>query len=129
MLLSWLWLFIIFSFNLTVLTVLIYWSLEAAKTLTFLGIHFRNLWTFWFGIVLFFSPIYCLINYLFYYAYWYGYQKLFPGQMWRVVETQWLASLIVTLIVTWLYFGELPTKNALAALIFLAAALFTILWK
>jgi len=88
MLLSWLWLFAIFSFNLTVLTVLIYWSLEAAKTLTFLGTQSKNIWTFWFRIVLYFSPIYCLVNYLFYYAYRYGYQKLFPDQMWKVVETQ-----------------------------------------
>ena len=129
MFLKWLWLFSVFAFNLTVLTVLVYWSLEAAKTLTFLGTHSRNIWTFWLRIVVYFSPIYCLVNYLFYYAYWYGYQKLFPGQMWKVIETSWLASLVVALIVTWLYMGQLPTKNALVALVFLAAALLAILWK
>lgn len=51
------------------------------------------------------------------------------GLLWYVTELQWLASLIVTLIITWLYFGELPTRNALIAMFFLMGAILAIYWK
>jgi hypothetical protein len=127
--LGWLWLFLIFSFNIFVLTFVVYWSAANTDALTLLGMKFKNIWTFWLGYVLVCAPIYIFVNYLFSGAYWYGYKKVFPSEMWKVVETQWLASLVVTFFVTWLYLGELPTKNAIAASIFLAGALIAILWK
>src|SRR3972149_10212944 len=128
MFLQWLWLFVVFSFNLAILTTIIYWSQDASRTLMVFGIKFRSVWTFWFGVVAVLSPVYCFVNYLFFYAYWFGYQKLFQGQMWWVVVTMWLASLVVTFLETWLYLGELPPGRAIIALFFLAGALITILW-
>ncbi len=127
--LAWLKLFGIFAFNLTVLTGIIYWSTLKAETLAVFGMRFRNIHTFWAGFILCLLPVYAAINYCFYYAYWYGYKKVFPLQMWRVIETQWLASLLVTLLMTWLFFHELPTKNGVVAIFFLFGALVAIVWK
>lgn len=126
---GWLKLFGIFAANLTVLTGIIYFSTLKAETLTLFGVRFRNIHTFWVGFIVCLMPVYVVINWCFFYAYWYGYKKVFPLQMWRVIETQWLASLLVTLLMTWLFFHELPTKNAFVALIFLAGALVAILSK
>ena len=127
--LGWLWVFFLATLGHAIITLFNFWQLTNAEKLTLFGIKFSSLWTFWLAYCISLIPVFVFINFIFLYSYWYGYNVLFPGKAWRVQETYWFSSLVVMFFMAWLYLGELPTKNAVIALIFLVGALIAILWK
>lgn len=123
------WLFIVFTIPNLFFTIVNFWQMTNAKNLTIFSIKFSNLWTFWLGLAFMLSPFLIVANYLFAYAFWYGYNVVFPGQAWRVQEVIWLSSILIMFFTGWLYLGELPTKNTVIALFFLLGAVAAIVWK
>lgn len=126
---AWFWVFFPAAVASTVVAITTFWQIVNAKNLTLFGFHFSGLWTFWAVYCLFTAVLFYPVNYLFTYAYWYGYNVAFPGKAWRTQETIWLASIFVMFLTAWLYLGELPTKNAFVVLFFLLCALLALLWK
>lgn len=106
-----------------------FWQMKNAKDLVFLGHQFSNKWTFWLAYNAAFTPLSFVINYVIFYAWWYGYSVVFPGNAWKLQSFNWFVSILVMLLIAWLYLGELPTKNTVMAIVFLTAAFLAILWK
>lgn len=127
--LGWLWLFVLAVFANGTVMFIQFWQVKNADNLTLFGVHFSSLWTFWTVFSVLMTVVYLPINVLFFYLYWYGYTKVFPGQGWYVQETFWLSALVVMFFVGWLFLGELPAKNALVALFFLACAFVALVWR
>ncbi len=119
---NWFWLlFLALTASFSVM-MLNFWQMTHAH-------KYANIYVFWLGFAAAVLPLMYAVNYIFFYLYWYGYTVVFPGKAWRVQETVWFANILVMFFTSWLYLGELPDKNALAALVFLAGALIAILWK
>lgn len=96
MILRWLWLFTIYTLNISLHTLLSYFAVDRAKDKVLCGINFGSIWTFGGGLVIAALPLYLASNYLFYYSYWYGYygyHKIFRDKMWFVILTNWTANL------------------------------------
>lgn len=126
---GWLWVFSLTLVAHSIITVAYLWAAANAQNLTLFGFRFSSIWGFLLAYSALTAVLFYPANYLFAYAYWYGYNVVFPGKAWRVQELSWLASILVMFIVAWLYLGELPTKNAILALTFLVCALLVILWR
>jgi len=127
--LQWLWFFTLALVANAAILGVQFWQVKHAANLILFGYHFSSVWTFWLAFSAVMVVVYFPINYLFFYLYWYGYHVVFPGRAWHVQESVWLAALVVTFFVGWLYLGELPAKNAIVAVFFLACALIAIVWK
>jgi len=127
--LKWFWLLFLFGIMNALWLILSFWQLKHANTLNLFGVQFKSLGTFLLGFCFLLSPVFMVGNFIYFYAYWYGYNEVFPNAVWRVQETLWLSSLLVMFFSSWLYLGELPTRQSMIALLFLVGALITILWK
>src|SRR3989338_1384860 len=124
-----LWVFVLFASGNIFFTITTFWQIKNAKNLTLLGIKFSSLWTFWLGYRIILLPAFFIINYIFTYAYWYGYNVAFEEKAWQVQLVIWLQSILTMFFIAWFYLGELPAKNIVIALFFLFAAIIAIIWK
>ncbi len=106
-----------------------FWQMTNASRLSLLGMQFSNMWTFWLAYTIFSLPVLLITQYFFFWFYWYGYNVLFPSHAWHVQATTWASSILVTFLMVWLYFGELPTKNVVIALVCLVGAFVAIVFK
>lgn len=105
-----------------------FWLLKHAKNLTLFGHRFANFETFWIVYIILLTPIWWFANYLFFSAYSNGYYTIFPNRAWSVQLVAWMTSIIIMLLTALLYLKELPTRNALIAIVCLAGALLAILF-
>jgi len=126
---GWLQVFIPAFIATSIITFVNFWQITHAVNLSLFGIKFSSIWKFWLAYCALTAIVFYPANYLFAYAYWYGYNVVFPGKAWRVQEIFWFSGILAMFISSWLYLGELPTRNALIALAFLIGALLAIIWK
>lgn len=105
-----------------ILTFMNFWQMKSASHLTLLGMKFSNVWTFWFAYTTLTLPVLFLTQYIFYWFYWYGYNHIFESRAWYVQTVAWASSIGINFFMIWMYFGELPTRNAVVACICLLGA-------
>lgn len=126
---KWLWFFCQAIFTQVVVNSVFFWQLKKAENLELFGHRFKTLPRFWLAYSACWLPLSFFFTIFVFYSWWYGFNVVFPGKIWQVQEIFWLASIVVMLFTAWFFFGELPTKNAVIALVFLAGALVAVLWK
>lgn len=129
MLIRWMITFFSFSFACILLTLTNYWQIDHASQKVLFGHKIGSIWSFWLGYGVLMIPFNLIVSYIFYSIYHYGYNHWFH-RVWIVQLTMWAASLSVVVIITWLWYGELPSKGTLVgAILLIAGALISAFWR
>jgi len=129
MIFRWLIMFGVICLGFAVLTVLNYWQIDHVGQKVVWGYRFRSVWSFWWGLGLISAPVLIFANVLFWTIYYYGYHFWFK-KLWIIQITTYASSIFMMAIITWYWYGELPSKGTLVGTILcVAGAITSILWK
>ena len=125
----WFLMFGTISLGFVILTILNYWQIDHVAGKVIFGYRFKSVWTFWgvLGLVTF--PALLFANVIFWAVYYYGYHFWF-NKLWIIQITTYASGLLIMAIITWYWYGEIPSKGTLVgAVLCISGALTSILWR
>jgi len=129
MIIRWLFMFGTLCLGFAILTGLNYWQIDHVGDRLIVGQRFNSIWAFWgvFGVLA--APALVSVNMLFWAIYYFGYTFWFR-KLWIIQISTYGAGLLMMAVITWYWYGELPSKGTLVGTaLCIVGAVISIAWK